>query len=62
MVIPLRSGDSSSFAHQYGESSTATLNGSECEWDLSLAVDIGIQNTNNMLELVWVKVDCGLAL
>jgi hypothetical protein len=42
------------FADEGGESSTYTLDDSECEWDLVSTVDIGILHSQNVSELTGV--------
>jgi len=49
--------ESQNFADEKSESSTDTLDFIECEWDGSLSVNVSIENTVNMFEVILSVFD-----
>ena len=47
--------DLSNLQGQEGESSTETSNLSEAEWSLLFTVQVGVLDTKNVLEVVWIS-------
>ena len=55
LYSPLVEVDLSLLAHHVGEAATNTLDGGHSEWDLVAPIDVGVKNTQNMLELILGK-------
>jgi len=55
LYSPLVEVDLSLLAHHVGEAATNTLDGGHGVWHLVATIDVGVKNTQNVLELVLRK-------